>query len=365
MDILNRHITSSVVKIFLSTLSLCILLVLSVDLFSSLDQYVQNDVSIFEIIKITILYIPEASLLVLPPTILFSVTFFLSQLFTNNEMIALLSAGISYKRVIKPIIFFAIAIVFIFFIVSEGVSLNSKVDRESLKKQLFNSNNNGLNNTNITMRDDENNYVIYSSFYRENEKKLVDVILVHQNESGQIEYRMDSPTAIWSEENKDWIFNDAVISNISSDNSEITQKLIGKFENPKINLDPNLFRNLSNDINTLALSSAINYLNQQKKYDIDSWYINCTEFYDRLFSAFTAFVMVAIALSINYKGKKNIFLFAIFYSILVAVIYYVSKMLFQIVARQGVIQPIYSVLIPYAIVSIFVLISNISSKRAI
>jgi lipopolysaccharide export system permease protein len=365
MNIINKHIVTSVLKVFIATLFLCILLILSVDLFTNLDSYIQYDVGIFNILKITLLYTPEAAMLVLPPSILFSVTFFLSQLFANNEMISLLSAGISYKKVISPIIIVGIFIVIVFFFISDGLSLNSKVDRESMKNNLFNSNDMALNNSNITMRDDEDNYVIYASFYREDQKKLVDVILVKQDENGKLLYRMDSPNAFWNEENKDWIFKDVVISNIAGDNSEITQELKSTFEDKLIDLDPNLFRNLSNDINTLELNSAFNYLKQLKKYDIASWYINCTEFYDRLFSAFTAFVMVTIAISINYKGKKNIFLFAIFNSIFIAVIYYVSKMLFQIVCRQGVMHPIYSVLLPYAIVLIFTLLSNISSKRAL
>lgn len=365
MNILNRHVVSSVLKIFFATLILCILLVLSVDLFSNIDSYVQNDIALIDILKVTLLYTPEASMLVLPPAVLFSITFFLSQLFASNEMIALLSAGISYRKVVRPIIILGIIFVIVFFFISEGLSLNTKVDREALKKELFNSSDNSLNNSNITMRDNIDHYVIYSSYYREDQKKLIDVILVKQDGNGNVLYRLDSPNAYWNENNRDWIFKDAVISYIENDNSKITQELKTKFEDKVIDLDPNLFRNLSNDINTLELNSALNYLRQQKKYDIASWYINCTEFYDRLFSAFTAFVMVTIAISINYKGKKNVFLFAIFNSILIAVIYYVSKMLFQIVCRQGIMHPIYSMLIPYAIVLIFTFISNISSRRAL
>jgi lipopolysaccharide export system permease protein len=365
MDILNKHIVSSILKTFIATIMLCILLVLSVDLFTNLDSYVQNDIALLDILKVTLLYTPEAAMLVLPPSILFSVTFYLSQLFANNEMIALLSAGISYKKVIKPIIVMGIFLVIFFFFISDNLSLNTKVDREALKQQLFNSSDRALNNSNITMRDDEDNYVIYSSYYREDQKKLVNVILVKQDENGKVDYRLDSPSAFWNPDNNDWIFNDVVISKVADDNSQIIQELKSKYEDKTIDLDPNLFRNLSNDINTLELNSALNYLKQQKKYDIASWYINCTEFYDRLFSAFTAFVMITIAISINYKGKKNVFLFAIFNSILVAVIYYVSKMLFQIVCRQGIMHPIYSVILPYAIVLLFTLISNISSKRAL
>jgi len=364
MSILNKHIMTSVLKIFVSTLLLCILLLLSVDLFTNLDSYVQNEISVLNILKVTLLYIPEASLLVLPPTVLFSVTFFLSQLFSTNEMIALLSSGISYARVVRPILIVGILIAAVFSFVNENISIDTKVDRAALKRELFNSNDSSLNNSNIAMSDSLENYVIYASYYREEKKELRNVILVKMDDDGNLLYRLDSPTAIWNEDNNDWMFLDAVISEVNSDKTSIEQKVLSSFENEKVNLDPNLFRNLSNDIDTLELNSAIKYLQQQKIYDKTSWYVNCTEFYDRLFRAFTAFVMVAIAISINYRGKKNVFLFAIFNSIFLAVIYYVAKMLLQIMTRQGVMHPIYSMLLPYAIVAIFTLLLNKISGRS-
>ncbi|MDC7244253.1 MAG: LptF/LptG family permease, partial [Sphaerochaetaceae bacterium] len=90
MKILNKYIISSLLKTLVTTLLLTILILLSVDLFSNFDSYVQNDVSLNQILAITVTYIPYAFITVLPPATLFSITFFLSQMFANNEIIALL-----------------------------------------------------------------------------------------------------------------------------------------------------------------------------------------------------------------------------------------------------------------------------------
>ncbi|MBK5200020.1 MAG: LptF/LptG family permease [Spirochaetaceae bacterium] len=364
MKILNKYILGSVFKVFLVTLFMFVLLVLSVDLFSNIDSYIKNAVPLINILQITLLYAPEAMMLVLPPSILFSVTFFLSQLYSNNEMIALLSSGISNKKVITPIIILGIIFTIFFFLFNEGISLEAKVNRASLQKVLFNQNSSDLNNSNITMKDSKSKYVIYSSYYKEAEKKLISVILVKQDINNKILYRVDAPEASWNIENQDWVFDNAIISTIVGDNEKIIQTNQSKFEKEEINLDPNLFRNLTNDINTLQLNSAFSYLKQQKIYDKVSWYTNATEFYDRLFNSLTAFVMICIAISINYRNKRNVFLFAIFNSIVIAVVYYVAKMLFQIMSRQGVIEPISSVLIPYLIVALFTLLTNFSTRNS-
>lgn len=363
MKILNKYIISSVAYVFFITMILSVLLLLSVDLFSNFKSYADNNIAIYKIFQITILYAPEAIMLVLPPSILFSVTYFLSQLYFNNEMIAIYSTGIPNRKIILPIIFLGSVLSIIFFLFNESIVLDTKVDRESIKSELFVQNSNNLDNYNITIRDDVSRYVIYSNYYKEVEKKLISVILVKLDINNNVIYRLDAPEAIWNNDNQDWVFKNVTINELDYNSKEIIQSRKSKFEESEINLDPNLFKNLSNDINTLEFKSAISILKQQKVYDKDSWYINKTEFYDRIFNSFTAFIMIIIAVSINYRNKKNVFLFSIFNSVIIAVLYYISSMFFQILGRQGIIEPILSVLFPYLIVVLVTYLMNLSVKN--
>ena len=83
-----------------------------------------------------------------------------------------------------------------------------------------------------------------------------------------------------------------------------------------------------------------------------------TDFLDRLLEPFAMLIMAIIACSIDYRGKKNVFLFSIFYSIILAVLYYVSKMIFQIMAKQSIINPIISSIIPFVVILIATYIFN-------
>lgn len=363
MKILNKYIISSVTYVFFVSMILFVLLLLSVDLFSNFKSYVDNNIAISKIFQITILYAPEAIMLVLPPSILFSVTYFLSQLNFNNEMIAIYSTGIPNRKVTLPILFLGLIISFIFFLFNESIVLETKVNRESIKSELFVQNSNNLDNYNITIRDVESKYVIYSNYYKESEKKLISIILVKLDNNNNVLYRLDAPEAIWNNDNQDWVFKNVTINTLDENSKEIVKSSKSLFENSEINLDPNLFKNLSNDINTLEFKSAMSILKQQKVYDKDSWYINKTEFYDRIFNSFTAFIMIIIAVSINYRNKKNVFLFSIFNSVIIAVFYYISSMLFQIFSRQGIIEPILSVLFPYLIVLLVTFLNNLSVKN--
>ncbi len=94
MKLHDRYVTRSVTIVALLTLVLCTLMLLSVDLFSNLDAYLTNEVSPFTILSLTLLYIPQAVLFALGPSLLFSAAYFLSQLQANNEYICLLGSGL-------------------------------------------------------------------------------------------------------------------------------------------------------------------------------------------------------------------------------------------------------------------------------
>ncbi len=359
MKILNRYIIESVLKILFITIFLTTLLLLIVDLFSNFDSYAQNNVSMRIIFNITIKYLPEAIIIVLPPATLFSITFFLSQMFYNNEIIALLSSGISLRSIYKPIVIMMLIVSSLAFISNEIVVLQSTLDRQQLKNKIFNINYN-LDNTNIGLIDSLNNNIIYANSYVEKNKTLYDVIIVQKDEFNNVIARYDCKKAVYNDDNKDWILFDVVISNIKNDNVEIVEAKT--YENRLIALEPNLFRNLSSDLATMQLSSAIKYLNIQKKVNLRLWYENLSQFLERISAPFAAFIMTIIACSIDYKGKKNVFLFSIFNSVIIAVIYYVSKMVFQLVSKQGLINPFIGVLIPYFIVLLVPLILNSIKK---
>jgi len=355
MKIITKHIYISILQILLTTVLLTSLLVLSVDLFSNFDSYVQNNVPFVQILRITILFLPQSIILVFAPATLFTITYFLSQMNSNNEVIALLTSGISIHLIYKRILLLISILTLVIFVFNENIVIQSKIDYNNKKNQLFNITSN-LDNNNIGLQDSLNNYIIYANRYIEKDKSLYNVIVVQKNKDNEITKRIDSKVALWNEEKRIWIFNDVKISTIDNDNVSIMN--YESYEDKNINLSPNMFRNLSSDIKTMYLNSALKYLNIQKKVNVRLWYQNMTDFLDRLLEPFAMLIMAIIACSIDYRGKKNVFLFSIFYSIILAVLYYVSKMIFQIMAKQSIINPIISSIIPFVVILIATYIFN-------
>ncbi|MGD1823502.1 MAG: LptF/LptG family permease [Pleomorphochaeta sp.] len=355
MKIITKYICSNIIKILFSTVILTSLLLLSVDLFSNFDSYVQNNVEWSEIARITIYYLPQAFLIVFAPASLFSITFFLSQMNTNNEVIALLSSGYPMKMVYKIITILMFCISILLFLFNENVVLQSKIDYNLLKNEAFNINNN-FDNSNIGLIDSLNNNVIYANKYKEENKTLYKLIVVKKDDNNKIVKRIDAKNGVWSQEKNYWILNDVKVTNIYDQDIYIEE--FTQLEDPTINLEPNMFRNLSLDIQTMYFSSAIKYLKIQRNVNLRLWYESMSDFLERLLEPFSIIIMTVIACSIDYKGRKNVFLFSVFNSIILAVVYYVSKMVFQIASKQGLLNPYIASLLPFLIILIVTLLFN-------
>ena len=351
MKIVTRYITSSILKTAILTLFVCVLLVLAVELFSSMNKIVTSSTNIAQIIKLSILGLPEYLMMVASVSFLFATTFFLSQLQANNELIMLYNTGFSYNKIAIRVVILGIIVTTLFFFFSETVMIDAKIEHNKLSDELF-----GLSGTtdsrNITLSDLDSNYVVHASRFNSDTNTIYNATLI-KKEGNNIKLRVVSPYAKYSEEGY-WIFSDSRVY-LRDDNSLQTSYEI-EYSVKDFTLEPRLFKNANNDVTTMEREDAINYLKRIKTLDRDTYYQAATDFYQRIFSPFSILILMLISVSMNYRFKKNVFLFSIIQSLCTAVVYYVALMVFTISSSQGVTEPYFSVLLPIVIVTILSMI---------
>ncbi|MGB4408251.1 MAG: LptF/LptG family permease [Sphaerochaeta sp.] len=349
MRLLTKHSISSVSKVGFITLVLCTLMLVSVDLFTHLDSYVQSEVPAFTIFKLTLLYSPEALLFALAPSLLFSATYYLSQMQANNELISLYNAGISYRKIIIPILLLGFLFSLFQFGFNEVVAIPSSKSKKVTQDELF-----GLRSTfdnrNITLSDPEGHFVVHASHYNDETKTIRALVLVLQDEGGQLQTRIDATSATWDENGRVWTLSDAVIHTIDPKEQRVDSRRENSVVIDSFDLGPRYFRNISSDIKTMEISAALDYLKKIHVLNPKLWYEASTDFANRVLGSFTPLVLIFIACTINYRYKKNVLLFSIITSLFLAVIYYVVQMMSLIMAKQGVIEPVWGMVIPMIVI---------------
>lgn len=100
---IDRYILGKYLKTFLLALALIIIIVITFDISEKLDKFLEHHATLWQIISIYYLnFIPSFVLLYSPLFIFISVIFFTSKMAGNSEIVAILSSGIRYQRMLRP-----------------------------------------------------------------------------------------------------------------------------------------------------------------------------------------------------------------------------------------------------------------------
>ena len=103
MKIIDKYIMKKFLTTFFVSLLLIIVIVVVFDLSEKLNKFIQKEVPLIEIVRDYYLnFIPYFINMFSPLFVFITVVFFTSKMAANSEIIAILSGGISYKRMLVP-----------------------------------------------------------------------------------------------------------------------------------------------------------------------------------------------------------------------------------------------------------------------
>ncbi len=353
MRILRRYTLFSVLKISIITALLASLILMGVDLFSHLDSYMSNNVGFAKAMGVTSLYFPEAFLLSIGPSFLFAVSYQLSAMHSSNEILIVLDSGVSMARLVFPIVVMGVLVSGLYFAFSEYVAIPMSNRKTVVTERLTNMSLNG-DNRNVALSDMQSGYMVYASIYSDSDMSLHDVTLVQNDDEGKLISRTDARIARYDQDTGLWTFLDAYIYAPNGEKVDVIHE--EKMVSPVMRLEPQLFRDSSNEISSMSLDLARAYLARMKTLNPDEYASLATEYYQRILGCLTPLVMMVIACSITYRFKKNVLFFSLVGSICIAVVYFVVRMVTVMLADQGVIAPILGTLIPFAAVIVISLL---------
>ena len=344
-------------QIFLSFLPavFCFVFVLEfVDLFTNINRYVINNVDFIDILKIFVLYLPKTIAFSLSPALLFSGTFVLAGLYSNNELISILNAGISYRKLIIPVIVIGIFMSLFSFFFNEYIVISTFRMKNEISSELLGFSS-SFNNTQIVLKvkvdNPEDTYIVYyAKYYDDEQKKINDVVILYTESGNTLTKRVD---ASWGKYNEKgiWELNDAIIYDFSG--SGVNPQFKEIYSDSNLNLHPDYLRNTSADISELKINEARRLLDRVKKISFIEYRSYYTDFLERFSFSFTPLIVIMISSAFAWRFKKNILLFSILLSLSISIFYYIIEMLSIIFAKQGFISPVLGAWLPFCIFFLF------------
>jgi lipopolysaccharide export system permease protein len=213
MKKLDRYILFIFLKTFFFSIFLFALIATAIDASEKSEDFIQSNLTFSEIFRqYYIGFIPHIITLLFPVFILISVVFFTSRLAMRSEIVAMLSVGMSLRRILRPFwiggIFFMLLLGLLnHYIIPEANTIRTNFEHKYIHlKNMGGSASSYVNN--IYFRIDSNTYAGIRSF--DTVSRTGNGFFLSRLRNGQMQMNMRAETIVWNEAKKQWQLNNVV-----------------------------------------------------------------------------------------------------------------------------------------------------------
>lgn len=341
MRTLDRMLLRIFFPVWASALAFFVIILEMVDIFSNLWRYLNNDAGVHEILQVAWLYLPRSISFALPAALLFAVAFTMGTIYSRNELISILGAGISFVRLIAPLLvlglfFSAGYYLFHEHLVIETYERKNALSRELLGRQVAGS------SSNVTALGPRDRSIYHADYFNDTQDSLSGVVIVKRGAEGGFQRRIDSRTAVYEGSGKGWRLEDVTIYTLQPEREgeeRMEVEYRSSYRDPDFTVPPASFRRDVVDVEEMRRSEAREWISTLRTTGQPRYRAALTEYYQRFAFACTPFIVMLISAALGSRFGKNILLMSLLTSLLISVVYYVSDMLLVLLAKQGILEP--------------------------
>jgi len=335
MKTLNTMTLKSFLPVFLFSLAFFILILQLVDLFGNLWRYLNNDVSLLEILSVSYLYLPKCISFSISPSLLFSISFTLGTFYANNELISIFGSGVSLFRFVLPLIFVGLLFSVGGFFFEEKFVIDTFKQKNELTKTLLKQQV-SYSNTNITVLSRQNKVIYQVDYYNDNSVSITGITILFINKDGEFSQRIDAEQGEWN--GNAWELKNCRIFQWDTDRQYLTEIYQDTYSSDLIDEPPSTFKKNVRNVEEMRMEEAREWIESLKRAGVP-FRGALTEYYKRFSLALTPIVVAFISSALGGKFRKNILLMSLLASLVITVVYYVIQMILVLFAKLGYIPP--------------------------
>lgn len=349
MKILDRYILKQYLVTFLFAIALLLAIVTVIDYTEKTDKYTQANLTAAQVLGYYADFIPWIAGLVTPLTAFIAVVFVTSRLAVRTEIIAALSSGVSFKRLLLPYFIGALIIAAASFYLNGWVIPNSNKTRLAFEVQYLKKNI-ASNLRNIHLQLDKNVY-FYMQSYNTLSKRGFQLVLERFDNNRLVEkltatrIQWDTTKNTWVLENWKRIKVDEIFMQTGQDHAaHLTES--GTSLDTALAIHPKEFENDYRKYDGLTISELNEYIEILRTRGSAGIEVYEVEKYTRFASPFTIFVLTFLGVIVSAKKSRGGTGFQIALGFVLSFIFILFFILFRTFAEAGSLPPFISVWIP-------------------
>ncbi len=294
-----------IIKKFLGTFFFSIVIILSIaiifDFSEKIDDFIENGAPFKEVVFDYYLnFIPYFAVLFSSLFTFISVIYFTSKMAYNTEIIAILSSGVSFRRMLVPYMLSAGIIAVFAYLLYNFVIPKATAVRLDFEEKYIQSRPVNFDRKNIH-RQIEPGTFIYMESYSNYSKTGYDFSM-ERFENGKLVSKLMADQIAWDSASNDWVIRRYYIRNINGMHESIKT---GSTLDTVINMYPSDFTRRLNVVESMSrreLNEFINIAKMQGETNVTAYLI---EKYRRTAFPFSTFILTLIGVSVSSRKVRG------------------------------------------------------------
>lgn len=350
-----KKIDIYIIKKFLGTYFFAILIIISIavvfDLSEKVEDFIEKSAPVKAIIFDYYLnFIPYFANLFSSLFTFIAVIFFTSKMAYNTEIIAILSSGVSFRRMMYPYFISALVIALMSFLLMAYIIPPANVIRKDFEYKYIR---NPIRNTDKDIhRQIEPGLFIYMKSYNTT-NDVGYKFSMERFEDGILKSKLISDYVKWDSTLSKWNIRNYYVRDIDGLNEKITK---GSSIDTTLNMSPEEFKRMKNFTETMNLHQLNEYIEQQYMQGADNVVELLIDKYNRFVYPFSTFILTLIGVSLSSRKVRGGIGMHIGFGLLLSFSYILFMRFTAMFAISGSMNAMFAVWLPnilYAIISVF------------
>lgn len=347
---LDIYITQKFLGTFFYTIALILSIAIVFDMAENLDEFISKDIPAKVIIlEYYLNFIPYFANLFSPLFTFIAVIYFTSKMAYNTEIIAILSSGVSYPRLMRPYLISALILAGFSFTLGNYIIPPANSTLNNFRNKYI-DNNRVVVERNIHRQIEPGVYIYMQSF---NANNVGYRFTLEKFDGAILKEKISADNIRWDEDTEKWVINNYVIRYIHEDGESFEK---GYRMDTTLNMTPNDYKVMKNQMETYTTPALKQEIKQMRMRGVNTieWEI---ENHKRVAGPFSAFILTIIGAGLASRKIKGGLGLHLGLGLLLAFSYILFMQVSTVFAISGNTPPILAVWIPnlfYSLIAFFV-----------
>lgn len=340
MKKIDWYILKKLITTFVFVVVMLVLIICVIDYTDKNDKFIKYEISTEVIQQYYLSFAPYIAALLTPITSFIATILVTTKMAAQTEIIAILSTGVSFKRIMLPYLIAATLIASMSFYLNGYVIPDANKFRVDFEMSYIKKPYTNLDRDihfKIALQD-----YIYLNRYTNHRDQGYTVTLERFDGHRMVE-KIHANRISWDSVKSKWTLHDWQRRVLKEDHEEITR---GNTLDTLLNLRPADFENKQHLQTTLTMSELNDYIDLQVSRGADDVGIYRVEKYIRYMQPFTVYILTFIALILSARKSRRGTGFQIALGFLIAFVFIIFFVFAQAIAAAGTMDPILAIWLP-------------------